>query len=354
MGLNGGSQASHLGKEMVYAVGEFLASVCDCDRLEIRDLRLLSGGAVQENYALDIEVEGGSDPGRHALVLRTDATSRVQTSLSRNQEFAVLKAVHAAGVNVPEPLWLCEDPSVIGRTFFVMRRVPGVAAGHKLVRDPGLETAREALLERLGEELARLHAIRPGVPGLEFLPECGYAPALNRVSLYRRYLDLLSAPQPALEWCLNWLERSQPENGDVVLCHSDFRTGNYMVDNGKLTGILDWEFAAWSDFHEDIGWFCARCWRFGRNDREAGGMGSRQAFYRGYERTSGVSIDHDAVAYWEVMAAVRWAVIALQQAERHLSGEEESLELALTGRLVPEMELDALMQIDSIAGRRSI
>lgn len=354
MGLNGGSQASHLGREMVHAVGEFLAGVCDCAQLEILDMRLLSGGAVQENFALDIQVEGGSDPGRHALVLRTDANSRVQTSLSRSEEFAVLKAVNAAGVTVPEPLWLCEDPSVIGRTFFVMRRVPGVAAGHKLVRDPGLETARESLLERLGEELARVHAIRPGHPGLEFLPECGYAPALNRVNLYRHYLDALNAPQPALEWCLNWLQRNQPEASQVVLCHSDYRTGNYMVDGGELSGILDWEFAAWSDLHEDIGWFCARCWRFGRTDREAGGMGSRDALYRGYERASGVSIDHDAVAYWEVMAAVRWAVIALQQAERHLSGEEESLELALTGRLVPEMEMDALMKIDKIVGRRDL
>ena len=45
------------------------------------------------------------------------------------------------------------------------------------------------------------------------------------------------------------------------------------------------------------------------------------------------------------MAAVRWAVIALQQGERHLSGGEESLELALTGLRAPEMELDALMDI---------
>ena len=82
-------------------------------------------------------------------------------------------------------------------------------------------------------------------------------------------------------------------------------------------------------------------------------MSSRDALYRGYERISGASVDDAAVEYWEIMAAVRWAVIALQQAERHLSGEEESMELALTGRLVPEMEMDALMQIDKMSGRRS-
>eukprot|EP01035_Chromulina_nebulosa_P049233 gene49233-66860_t len=36
-----------------------------------------------------------------------------------------------------------------------------------------------------------------------------------------------------------------------------------MVNATGLTGILDWEFAAWGDPHEDIGWLCARCWRFG-------------------------------------------------------------------------------------------
>ena len=46
----------------------------------------------------------------------------------------------------------------------------------------------------------------------------------------------------------------------------------------------------------------------------------------------------------EVMAHIRWAVIALQQAARHLSGEQASLELALTGRVIAELELELLEQ----------
>ena len=45
---------------------------------------------------------------------------------------------------------------------------------------------------------------------------------------------------------------------------------------------------------------------------------------------------------WQVLAQLRWAVIALQQAERFLSGRERSIELALTGRLLPELELEIL------------
>ena len=42
------------------------------------------------------------------------------------------------------------------------------------------------------------------------------------------------------------------------------------------------------------------------------------------------------------MAHVRWAVIALQQSMRHRSGAETSLELALIGRHLAELEYECL------------
>ena len=42
------------------------------------------------------------------------------------------------------------------------------------------------------------------------------------------------------------------------------------------------------------------------------------------------------------MAHLRWAVIALQQAQRHVSGDEPALEMALTGHVVPGLELEIL------------
>lgn len=99
---------------------------------------------------------------------------------------------------------------------------------------------------------------------------------------------------------------------------------------------------------EDIGWLCARCWRFGMDSREAGGLGDRMDLYRGYEAETGALIDWSTVPYWEVMATVRWAIIAHFQGLRHVSGSEFSMELALTGRKAAEMELDVLTQIRAI------
>ncbi|MHB8766327.1 MAG: phosphotransferase family protein [Deferrisomatales bacterium] len=329
-------------REAQGAIEGFLARAAGAARAEVRELRPLSGGAIQENWLLDVRFEGGACPGDLAAVLRADAPSRVPESRSRSEEFALLRAAFGAGVAVPVPLWLCRDPSVAGREFFVMRRVPGVASAHRVVRDPGLGGDRAALAERLGEELAKIHSIRPPRPDLGFLPLPEASPALDAVARFRRYLDGHRVARPALEWGLRWLERHAPPAGELVLAHHDYRTGNYRVGGAGRTAVLDWEFAGWGDPLDDLGWFCARCWRAGAVDREAGGIADREPFYRGYERGSGRRVDPTAVGYWEVMAHVRWALIAVQQAERHLSGEEPSLEMALTGHIVPELELEIL------------
>jgi aminoglycoside phosphotransferase (APT) family kinase protein len=122
-----------------------------------------------------------------------------------------------------------------------------------------------------------------------------------------------------------------------------------MLDTAGVTAVLDWEFAGWGDPHADLGWLCARCWRFGNVSQEAGGIGPRGALYEGYAEVSGHPPEHARVLWWELAAHLRWAVIALDQAERHLSGVEPSLELALTGHLVPELEWQVLAMAEARA-----
>jgi aminoglycoside phosphotransferase (APT) family kinase protein len=325
------------------AVERFVAKAADASSVKICSVKLLSGGAIQENWLIETQFTGGPYIGLSSLVLRCDSpTAGISISHNRVQEFALLKVVFDAGVTVPEPLWVCEDNTVIGRQFFIMRCIEGTAAGHILAKDSSFANNRKGLAERLGKELAKIHSIRPPHPQLAFLPLSDEAPARRRVSQYRTFLDSCPTAYPALEWGLRWLERHAPAQSSITLCHGDYRTGNYMVDENGLTGILDWEFAGWSDPMEDIGWFCAKCWRFGNVAAEAGGIGERADFYRGYENESKQIIDPASIKYWEVIAHIKWAIIALQQAERQMSGEEDSLLLALTGHIVPELEWEIL------------
>lgn len=330
------------------AVGDYVREVTGADQVNVTNAKLLSGGAVQENWALDIVISKKGEESKLECVLRCNSpTSGVSISHGREHEFILLSRVFQAGVTVPEPLWLCSDSAVIGSPFFMMRRVGGTGAGHAVAKDDSLGGDRQKLTETLGMELARIHSITPPDADLDFLPELKTQPALHRIHQHRTFLDGHHTPYTVLEWGLRWLERNAPLDETVTLCHGDYRTGNYMVDKKGLTGILDWEFAGWSDPHEDIGWFCAKCWRFGNNEKEAGGIGFREDFYRGYERESGIKINDTAVRYWEVMAHVTWAIIAIQQAERHCSGEEPSLLLALTGHIVPELEWEILNLTES-------
>ncbi len=322
-----------LGPEKLAALEAWIGSSCVIERVQ-----LLSGGAIQQNWLL----VGSMDASPFAWVMRTDAASSLQMSHSRAQEFALLRVAEAAGVTVAKPRALCEDRSIIGAPFFIAERASGTALAARVVRDLDLGGDRTVLGGVLGAELARIHAIRPPQPSLDFLTLPLRTAAFDAIDSNRATLDDLEVSRPVLEWGLRWLECNALAPKELVLCHRDFRTGNYMLDEHGLSAILDWEFAGWGDGAEDLGWFCAACWRFGRDDLEAGGVATRADFYRGYEAESGTRIDPDAVRYWEVAAHVRWAVIALLQADRHLRGAETSLELALTSHLVPELEYEIL------------
>ena len=92
---------------------DFLTKAAE-SAVTITDFRRLPGGAVQENWLLDITVAGGDWPGKHNLVLRRDAATPVAASHGRLQEFQILNLAHKAGVTVPTPCLMGEDPAVIG------------------------------------------------------------------------------------------------------------------------------------------------------------------------------------------------------------------------------------------------
>lgn len=319
-----------------------LADALGATTVSIAALSLLSGGAIQENWAADLEVTDGEYAGSLAAVLRTDSPTGVAVSHSRAQEYALLEAAWTAGVTVPEPLACVTDPAVIGKDFCLMRRVDGTAIGQKITRDPKWGGDRVALAERLGRELARIHSINPETHRFDFLAPPPADAAEAELDAMMSHYDGLDDPRPALDWAFRWLDARRPAPGEIVLAHHDYRTGNYMVDEKGLTAVLDWEFAGWSDPMEDVGWFCAMCWRFAARNRAAGGIGERDDFYRGYTAESGREIDPDRVFYWEVYAHLRWAVIALQQGARYRVGGERTLDLGLTGRRPVEMELEIL------------
>jgi aminoglycoside phosphotransferase (APT) family kinase protein len=318
---------------------QFIREKAAAERVAISRLERMSGGAVQQNWALDAQLTGGVHLGEQHWVLRMDAPAKVAESLTRAEEFRVLQAMQEAGVLAPRPLWCSEDTGITGGAFFVMERLPGIAAGHKIARESNLVPDRQRLARELARNLARIHAVTPASMKLPFLKT---SLARDNIAHYRAYLDTLDESHPVLEWGLRWCENHSPLQEEITFIHRDYRTGNYLVADGRLSGILDWEFVGYGNPLEDVGWLFAKCWRFGQHHYPVGGVAHADDFLREYEAASGRAVDREDLLYWQVMAHVRWAVIALQQRERHRSGVERSLELALTGHILSDLELEIL------------
>ena len=318
---------------------------------EIAELRQLSGGACQDNYLLHLK-SGASD---EKLVLRTDKGGALLGSLSRPQEYQVIEKAVAAGVLTPSVKWLSEDTTIVGHPFYVMQKIEGTANPREILKSKKIDFKK--LAADVATNLAKIHSITYSPETLPFLDR-GLKPgtrdvALTAIADCRRLLDELPGGYHGVELCLNWAEANAPVTDTIVLAHSDFRSGNFMVDfsesapaGGKLTGILDWEFAHWSDRHEDIGYIRMRDWRFGKVKNEIGGFASAEDFYAPYEQTAEVRIDPEKVRFWEILGNLRWAIGAAQQGERHLSGKDKGIEFASIGRRVAEMELEAMRLIE--------
>src|SRR5438309_1273561 len=103
--------------------------------VRISAARQLTGGASRETWSLDVEIDGGPESGRQALVLRKDMGGTIhEEALTRAQEFRLLTVVHQAGVLVPRPRWYCGDPVVLSSPFFIMDRLEGESVGRRIVR----------------------------------------------------------------------------------------------------------------------------------------------------------------------------------------------------------------------------
>ncbi|GAC1409307.1 MAG: phosphotransferase family protein [Candidatus Velthaea sp.] len=311
-------------------------------------LQQLAGGASQEAWSLDVTLGEPGPAQTHELVMRRDmGGSLTFLAVTRDAEFAILRAAHAGGVPVPQPFFAPVE--IDGKRAFFMQRVSGEAVGRRLVQGPAFAHARAVLPGQLAQALAAIHRVDYRAAQLERLVQHPAAGAraidIECARLYRE-LDSLEEPHPALEIALRWLHLHRPPEADEsVLVHGDFRIGNVLVGEDGLHAVLDWEFTHIGDPYEDISWFLVRAWRFGATALEGGGICERETWLRAYENASGRSLDRTTVAYWEILGNVKWAIGASMQAHRHLSGVEPSIELASLGRIAAEMEHEALSLI---------
>ncbi|OBI42771.1 phosphotransferase family protein [Mycobacterium sp. E796] len=311
-------------------------------RPAIENLRALTGGASRTTWAFDA-VAGEQ---RRSLILRTGPPDDVHAGMEL--EARAQAAAAAAGAPVPHILIADDSVAALGNPFLICDAIKGETIVRRIQRQ--LDAAdghagRTRLLQQCARALAAIHRADPDIPGLAHEDQLAH---------WRERLDAIGDTTATFEWAFRWLEANRPQKSEPsspVLVHGDYRMGNLIVDGSDLAAVLDWELVHLGEAYEDLAWFCIRAWRFGAPaGLAAGGLGSIEAFLRAYEEAGAASVDRVAFHWWLVLATLRWGVICRYQAERHLSGEFRSVELATIGRRVCETEWDLL---DLLEGARA-
>jgi aminoglycoside phosphotransferase (APT) family kinase protein len=295
----------------------------------IKDLRRLSGGASRETWSFDaVNADGTPLP----LILRRDPPSAPKGNMGL--EAALLSAAAEAGVPVPRLLTASDEQEVLGSSFMVVDRLEGETIPRRILRQPELAAARADLARQCGEVLARLHTVpASAVAGLS---------EEDPVEQYRRTFAALGGGSAVFEIAFRWLDENRPvRSAEASVVHGDFRNGNLIVGPDGIRAVLDWELAHAGDPMEDLGWLCAKSWRFGV-DLPVGGFGTYDDLVAGYEAAGGQKVDREVLRWWEVFGNLRWGVICMMQASAHTSGMIRSVELAAIGRRVCEVEWDLL------------
>lgn len=165
-------------------------------------------------------------------------------------EVAALERLYDSGLPLPEVISFDDSGQVIPYDYIILTRLPGVSVAESAGRlDEG--QVRNIIWEA-GEALARLHSYH--FEGFGKIQDIDLEPFPSWFAYFQDYAqrymsaardhglvdaDTLLRLETALYHALSDME----EVARGVLVHSDYHYENLLQENGRLTGVLDFEWA---------------------------------------------------------------------------------------------------------------
>ena len=274
----------------------------------------------------------------HLYVLRKKPPGQLLSSAHQvDREYRVMKALHG---HIPVPVMraLCEDPEVIGATFYVMDYLEG-----RIFRDatlPDLEPAeRAAIYDDLNATLAKLHKVDFEAVGLGDYGRPGNYFERQVARWTRQYRDAQTEEIPAMDALIAELPARIPADQSVTIAHGDYRLENVMYHptEPRIIAVLDWELSTIGHPLADIA-YNGFIWRshspgwgsLDGVDFATCGIPTEEAYVAAYCRRTG----RDAIADWPFYMAFgifRLASISQGVYRRILGGNASTEREAING-----------------------
>ena len=271
--------------------------------------------------------------GDHEYVLRRPPLGPVAPKAhDMAREFHVLEAVHPVFPPAPRVYVLCEDPAVIGATFFLMERRQGVVLRRKVAPEFAGDPAfpRKASAGFI-DCLAQLHSIDVAQQPLAALGKPNGFLERQVRGWTERWQRAKTEELPGMDRLIEWLSSRLPASVRPTLVHNDFKLDNIMLDAqnpGRVEAVLDWEMATVGDPLVDLG--CTLCYwtQAGDPEMRGGSLSGITAEPGWYTRTELVDRyaekagrDVSGLGYYEVFGLFKLGVILQQIYFRYHRGQ---------------------------------
>ncbi len=272
---------------------------------EVERLSREVGGGTREIWFADVQ----RGEQRLELVVRRDSGGGPfsGTELSLAREAAVYRALEQTPIPVPRVFAECagRDAPEIGDAI-LLERVRG-SADFPALRAP---TERVAVAEHFIEILATLHRLDPAsvrLPAL--LPKTPEEHALLDLALWERlHREHVRSIDPLISFAIRWLRRRAPRAVQrTSILQGDTGAGNFLFEDGRVTAVLDWEFAHYGDPMDDLAWLMMRDHMYA--------FGDMSALFRSYQERSGIIVDPQRILYYWAFVSLRCAISTLVAVE---------------------------------------
>lgn len=326
----------------------YLQDRFDDPALVVTKVQSLAGGFGKQTTIF--AAEGRELSGEYVIRRDLGDNAGLDTSCHLiHREYPVIRAAFDSGFPAPDALWLDTEHKLLpGGDFIVMRRSTGKIAGNFF----GAQTTiPEDLADILADKMAQLHALEPlrnlGDLTDTIRPELWDLPMRECTERYLRnwyafYLREQHTPSPGLVALYGWLFDNIPDSpGTPRLIHGDIGFHNFLIDEGRMTALVDWEFAHIGDPAEELGYVYVTVGRALDWER----------FTARYQAAGGKAVSPAALRFWSVWAYVRNASGANILSTRLISGLADDLKLTVLPYLhIPPFLKGAKTLIESDVG----
>lgn len=211
----------------------------------------LTGGGSCEMFLL-------KQGGEQFVIRRAPLASVSDTAHNVVREFRIIETLTGSAARVPQLLASCEDASVIGAPFYVMRFVDGEVIRRKL---PEAYVANPQSQPSIGEELIdaliELHSFEWRGTALEDMakPERFLERQVERWS--SQLEGYRSRDMPGVDEVAAWLEKNRPASGELTVMHGDYKVDNAIYSKDlppKILTLVDFEMTTVGDPLIDLAW----------------------------------------------------------------------------------------------------